>query len=152
MPTNPTKHELADNLNRRLLAASQLQIQAARSVALDSSALGVMAIDLAVAAIVVGTRGAYDLWILALILLGLSLGLAVRTLRMPGVERIGPPVTDTQEGPETTDEHLPADSLLDDLADDIGINEYALARKEPPFERALTFLVLAILVALAGRL
>jgi hypothetical protein len=144
-------NELADNLNRRLLAANQLQIQAARSVALDSSALGVMAIDLAVAAIVVGTRGAYDLWILALILLGLSLGLAVRTLRMPGVERIGPPVTDTPEAPENTDEHSP-DSLLDDLAEDIGINEHALARKEPPFDRALTFLVLAILVALAGRL
>ncbi len=30
---------LAESLNRRLLAASQLQIQAARSVALDTSAL-----------------------------------------------------------------------------------------------------------------
>jgi hypothetical protein len=38
MSTNPIEPGLADNLNRRLLAASQLQIQAARSVALDGGA------------------------------------------------------------------------------------------------------------------
>jgi hypothetical protein len=39
MSTQPTKLEFADRLNRRLLAASQLQTQAAQSVALDASAL-----------------------------------------------------------------------------------------------------------------
>jgi hypothetical protein len=40
MSTKATKLELAERLNRRLLAASQLQIQAARSVAPDGGALG----------------------------------------------------------------------------------------------------------------
>jgi hypothetical protein len=153
MSTNPIEPGLADNLNRRLLAASQLQIQAARSVALDGGALGVVAVDIAVAAIVLGARGAYDLWILALLLLGLSLGLAVQTLRLPGAERIGPPPSQTPlEVREAQDEHSLEDSILNDLAEDIETNEHALDRRDPPFERALAFLVLAIVVELAGRL
>jgi len=152
MSTQGITPRLAEGLNRRLLAASQLQIQAGRSVALDASALGVMAVDMAVAAIALGARGAYDLWILALTLLGLSLGLAVRSLHLPGAEQIGPSVADTPEAPDGKDEHSPADSLLNDLAEDIEANEHALDRKDPLFDRALRFLVLAIVVELAGRL
>jgi hypothetical protein len=152
MSTQPTKLEFADRLNRRLLAASQLQTQAARSVALDASALGVMTVDFAAATIVIGVRGAYDLWVLALVLLGCSLSLAVRTLSLPAAAQIGPSVTDTSEISDGKDEHSPGDSLLDDLADDIEINEHAIARKEPSFNGALTLLVLAILTGLAGRL
>ena len=151
MSTQPITPRLADSLNRRLLAASQLQTQAARSVALDASALGVMAVDFA-ATIVIGVRGAYDLWVLALVLFGCSLGLAVRTLSLPAAAQIGPSVTDASEISESEDEHSPEDSLLDDLADDIEINEHAIARKEPSFNGALTLLVLAILTGLAGRL
>ncbi len=82
MSTNPIDPRLADRLCS--LAESQLQAQAARSAALDGSALGVMAVDAALAAIVIGTRGAYDLWIVALALLGLSFALAVRAERLPG--------------------------------------------------------------------
>ncbi len=151
MSTPETTPGLAESLNRRLLAASQLQIQAARSVALDTSALGVMAVDLA-AAVSFGASGAYDLGILALLLLGLSFGLAVRTLSLPGAEQIGPSVTDTPQTLESEDEHSPADSLLNDLADDIETNAHNIARKEPSFNVALTLLVLAILIDLAGRL
>ncbi len=149
MSTKPTKPGLADGL--RLLATSQLQIQAARSVALDGGALGVMAVDAAVAAIVIGARGTYDLWIVALVLLGCSLGLAVRTLRLPGAERTGPSVADTLEAREGTDEHSLEDAFLNDLAEDIQTNEHALACKDPLFDRAQTLLVLAILVELAGQ-
>jgi hypothetical protein len=149
--STPITPRLAESLNRRLLAASQLQIQAARSVALDTGALGVMTVDFAAAAIF-GARGAYDLGILALALLGLSFGLAVQTLRLPGAKRIGSSVTDTPQAPESEDEHSSGDSLLDDLQGDVKINAGALARRDPLFERALRFLVLAIVVALAGRL
>jgi hypothetical protein len=152
MSTQGITPRLADSLNRRLLAASQLQTQAARSVALDASALGVMTVDFAVATIVLDTKGAYGLWVLALLLLGLSLGLAVRTLSLPAAAQIGPSVTEEPEISENEDEHSPEDSLLDDLADDIEINEHAIARKEPSFNGALTLLVLAILTGLAGRL
>jgi len=49
------------------------------------------------------------------------------------------------------DEYLLEDSLLDDLEEDLQTNERALARKIRLFDRALNFLVLAILVELAGR-
>jgi len=77
--------------------------------------------------------------------------LAVQSLRLPGAERIGPSIADTPEAPESEDEHSPADSLLNDLAEDIEANEHALDRKDPLFDRALRFLVLAIVLELAGR-
>jgi hypothetical protein len=148
--SNPeTTPRLADNL--RLLAASQLQIQAARSVALDGGALGVMAVDAGVAAIIIGTRGTHGLWIVALVLLGLSLGLAVRIIRLPGAEETGPSLADRRDAGETRDERRLEEWLLNDLTEDIETNEQALARKAPLFDRALTFLVLAIVVELAGR-
>jgi len=149
MPTTETTPRLADNL--RLLAASQLQIQAAGSVALDGGALGVMAVDAGVAAIIIGTRGAYELWIVALVLLGLSLSLAVRALLRQSADETGPSVADMRKARETKTEREMEESVLDDLARDIQINEHALARKGPLFVQALRFLVLAILVQLAGR-
>jgi hypothetical protein len=150
MPTHGSPLPLSDILNRRLLAASQLQIQTTRSVALDTGALGVMTVDFAAAAIF-GAGGAYDLGILALVLLGLSFGLAVQTLRLPGAKRMGSSVTYTPEAPGREDERSSEDSLLDDLEEDIEINERALVRRDSLFERALRFLVLAIVVALAAR-
>ena len=148
--TKPIKPGLADW--ERLLTVNRLQTQAARSVALDGGALGVMAVAAAVAAIVIGVRGAYGLWILALALLGLSLGLAVRSLRLPGAKETGPSLADMRKARETEeDEHLLEDSLLDDLEEDLQTNDQALARKIRLFDRALIFLVLAILVELAGR-
>jgi hypothetical protein len=149
MFTKPIAPRLADNL--RLLVASQLQIQAAQSVALDASALGVMAVDAGVAAIILGNRGVYGLWIVALVLLGISLGLAVRTLRLSGTEDTGPSVASMREARESQDEHELEEWVLEDLDRDIQSNERALARKGPLFNRALTCLVLAILMELAGR-
>jgi hypothetical protein len=52
---------------------------------------------------------------------------------------------------ESEDEREFEDSLLDDLEEDLRINDRALARKALLFKRALTLLLLAILVELAGR-
>jgi hypothetical protein len=133
------------------LAESQLQMQTARSAALDGGVLGVIAVDAGVAAIVIGTRGAYELWIVAMVLLWLSLGLAVRALRLPGAEETGPSVADMREAREIQDDRRLEERLLNDLTDDVETNDHALARKGPLFDRALRFLVLAILVELAGR-
>jgi hypothetical protein len=150
MSTKPNKPELADWL--RLLAGSQLQTQAARSVALDASALGAMAVTAAVAAIVIDARGAYDLWTLALLLLGLSFIKAVRTLRLPGAERNGPSIADMRKACDDTNED--ERSIEDCLTTSRKIS--APTTKSWPgkirlFDRALTFLVLAILVELVGR-
>ena len=150
MSTKAITPRLADNL--RLLVASQLQIQAARSVALDGGALGVMAVDAGVAAIIIDTRGAYALWIVALVLLVLSLGVAVLTLRLPGAEDTGPSVADMRQARDTKDDRKLEEWLLNDLTEDIETNEQALARKDPLLARAVTLLVLAIILELAGRL
>jgi hypothetical protein len=55
MSTKTIKPGLADWL--RLLAGSQLQTQVSRSVALDGGALGMMAVDAGVAAIMVELAG-----------------------------------------------------------------------------------------------
>jgi hypothetical protein len=139
---------LADRLCS--LAESQLQTQAARSAALDGGALGVMAVNAAVAAIVIGTRGKYDLWIVALALLGLSLGLAVHVLRLPGTEQNGPPVAEILDARANNDDAAIEEGLLEDLATETLANEQALARKDPLLARAVTLLVLAIVLALTG--
>jgi hypothetical protein len=149
MPTKAITPRLADNL--RLLAASQLQTQAARSAALDGGALGVMAVDAAATAIVIGARGAYGLWIVALALLVLSAGLAVCALLVRGAKEIGPLVTDILSDVKYSDDKELEQSLLEDLADETLVNNQGLARKDPLFICALALLVLAILVELAGR-
>jgi hypothetical protein len=150
MSTKPITPRLAESL--RLLAASQLQTQAARSAALDGGALGVMAVDAAVTAIVIGTGGAYGLWILALVLLGLSTGLAISALLVGGAKEIGPLVIVLLNDRENRDDKELEQSLLEDLADETLVNNQGLARKDPLFISALTFLVLAIIVEVAGRL
>lgn len=134
MSTPDTTPRLNDSLCT--LAASQLQMQTTRSGALDAGALGVMAVDAAVATIILDTRAAHHLWIVALALLGLSLGLAVLTLRLPGAERTGPYVADTLKARKTQDDNELEESLLEDLAKDLRTNGRTLARKAPLFDRA----------------
>ncbi|MGH2875707.1 MAG: hypothetical protein ACRDLV_05600 [Solirubrobacteraceae bacterium] len=110
-----------------------------------------IAVDAAFATSVVKT-GAADLWILALALLGLSLGLGVRTLRLPGAVHSGSSVTKTLELRDIHDDHELEESVLTDLADSVDKNERTLTRKATIFDQALIFLILAITVELAGRL
>jgi hypothetical protein len=134
------------------LTLDRLQRQTARSGAVDGRVLGVILLDALLAATITVGAGVYELWILALVLLGLSFGFAFKALRNPGAEQIGPCIGDVLKARETYDDRTIQEWLLDDLIDDVDANEEALARKGPLFNRALTFLVLAILVELAGRL
>ncbi len=149
MSTKPHKPEPSEWL--RLLTGNRLQTQVSRSGVLVGAALGVMAVDVAVALIVVGAGGAYDLSILALALLGLSFGLAVRALSLPGAKDAGPTLAAMRRAREAEDAREFEDSLLTDLEKDIEDNDLVVARKTLLFKGALTFLVLAILVELAGR-
>jgi hypothetical protein len=149
MPTKAITPRLADRLCS--LAESQLQAQAARSAALDGGALGVMAVDAALAAIVIGTRGGYDLWIVALVLLALSLGVAVSVLRLPGTEQNGPLVVEILEARRTNDDSTIEEQLLDDLAHETLTNENALARKDPLMTSAVTCLIIGIVLELAAQ-
>jgi hypothetical protein len=134
------------------LARDQLGMQTARSGTLNAGALAVMAIDAALAIFVIDTSGADGLWIAALALLGLSFALAIRALRLTDVKETGPSVARLREDRETHDDHRLTESLLEDLATDIQLNDRILARTATLFNRALITLVLAILIDLAGRL
>jgi len=150
MPNHDTPPLLTGELCS--LARDQLKMQTSRSTALDTGALGLMALDLAFATIVIETEGAYDLWIAALILLGLSFWLAIQALRLKGARATGPPVARLRDEREIHEAHQLRESMLEDLAAGVRRNDHALARKAVLFDRALTVLVLAILIELAGRL
>jgi hypothetical protein len=148
MPTQGITPRLADSL--RSLAESQLQTQVSRSGTLDAGALGVVSACAAIAAIILNVRSAYHLWIAALALLGLSLGLAVRALLLQGAEEIGPLLADMLDDRATYDDETIEEALLKDLSTETLANEQALARKDPLLAGAVTLLVIAILLEFAG--
>lgn len=148
MSTKPHKPEPSEWL--RLLTGSRLQTQVSLGT-LVGGTLGVMGVDVAVALIVIGAGGAYDLSILALLQLGLSFSLAVRALRLPGAEDAGPSLAAMRRAREAEGARELEDSLLDDLEEDLETNDRAVARKTLLFKHALTLLAFAILVELAGQ-
>lgn len=148
MSTKPITPRLAESL--RSLAEGQLQTQVSRSGTLDVSALGVVSACAAIAAIVLGVRSAHHLWIAALVLLVLSLTLALRALRLPGAEQTGPLVTDILDARAANDDETIEQDLLEDLAAETLANEQAIARKDLLLAKAVTVLVLAIALELAG--
>jgi hypothetical protein len=127
-------------------------MQTSRSVALDAGALGLMVIDTALATNLLDSRGAYNLWIAALALFGLSFALAIRALRHEGAKETGPSVARLSEYGETHDERQSRELLRAELTEEAQTNDRALARKAVLFDRALIPIVLAILIDLAGRL
>ncbi len=110
-----------------------------------------MAVNTALAAIIVGTRGAYDLWIVALALLGLSLSMAARVLRLPGTEQNGPLVAEILKTRRANDDGTIEEQLLDDLAHETLANENALARKDPLVSSAVTYLIVGVVIELAAQ-
>jgi hypothetical protein len=82
----------------------------------------------------------------------MSLGLAVMAVRLIGAKQTGPSVGDTLEARKTQDDRRLEASFLADLAEDIRTNEQALSRVSPVFNGSLTFLVLAIVIELVGKL
>jgi hypothetical protein len=148
MSTRPITPRLADRFC--LLAVSQLQTQMSRSGTLDTGALGVVSACAAIAAIVLGVRSAHHLWIAALVLLVLSLGLALYALHLPGAEQIGPLVTDMLDARVSDDDAYLEGILLEDLAAETVANEQTIERKDPLLARAVTLLVLAIVLEPAG--
>jgi hypothetical protein len=149
MPTNASSPSLTNKLYS--LARDQLQMQTSRSGTLDTSALGVMAVDTALATVILSTRTT-PLWIAGLGLLGLSLGFAAGVLSLPKVEETGPFVPDMLDARETQDDQEIEEWLFKDLIDDLRANRRTLARKAPLFNTALILLMLSVIIDIVGRL
>lgn len=111
------------------LAVGQLQMQASRSATLDTVAIGVMGIDLAVTAIIVGVQSAHHLWVASLAVLGLSFGLAMRALFLAGAVRIGPSIATLLETHGAKDGSAIEQRIVRNLATDLFANRQALADK-----------------------
>jgi hypothetical protein len=148
MSTKAIAPRLADRLCS--LAESQLQTQVSRSGTLDAGALGVVSACVAVATIVLGVRSAHHLWIAALALLTVSVGIAVRALFLPGAERIGPLVADVLDARQARDDQDLEQTLLDDLATETLANEHALRHKNLLLTEAVMLFVLALALELVG--
>jgi hypothetical protein len=95
-------------------------------------------------------KAVHHLWIASLALLGISLGLAVRALFLPGADQTGPPVDGILEARNIYNDKELEEGLLIDLATETSANRQALVRKDLLLARALTLLVLAIVIELAG--
>lgn len=134
----------------RALAVGQLQMQASRSATLDTIAVGMMGVDLATAAIVIGVQSAHHLWIGSLAMLGLSFGLAMRALLLAGAVKIGPPIESLLEARDTKDGGAIERRIVSDLAVDVFANREALEHKRSPLMRALGLVALAIVMELIG--
>jgi hypothetical protein len=134
----------------RSLAEVQLQAQVARSATLDAQAMGVMGLDAALAAILLG-RPADSIGIVALTILGLSAGIAGRSLFFDSKERIGPSVTRLLGWRDIYDDNALDEQILRSLTSTVGANEIALGRREPRLAGAFVLLALsATLVLVTG--
>ncbi len=91
------------------------------------------------------------MWIVALALLGLSLGVAVHVLRLPGTKQNGPLVAEILKARRANDDDTIEEQLLDDLAHETLANENALTRKAPLMTSAVTCLIVGIVIELAGQ-
>ncbi len=134
------------------LARDKLRTQSGRSTALDAGALGLMLLDVALATAVLETRGAYELWIAALAVLGLSFGLAIQASRRKGATQTGPSGARLSEYRESRDARQIRELMRAELTEEVDINEHAVDRKAVLFDRALIVMALGVLIDLAGRI
>ena len=127
-----------------------MQMQASRSAVLDARAIGVIGVDAAVATFISSAGLGHQPRIVALVLLGVSAGLAGRSVFLGGSDEIGPSVIGLLSRAEIDDSSILEKSLLDGLAADVHANHRALARKAPGLTAAFVLLALAIVIALIG--
>ncbi len=149
MRDRPIPSELVGSLQS--LAECQLQSQTSRSAALDAVAGGVMGVDVAIAASVLGVRSALHLWVVALALLCASFATVAVALLMRSGDGMGPMVMEVLANRGSRSVQDLERELLEDLAAQVAVNRRTLDRKEPRIVAALVLNLLAVAVELAGQ-
>jgi hypothetical protein len=132
------------------LATVQLQVQASWSATLDARAIGVIAIDAAMAAIAVSVRLAHAQRVVTLTLLAASACLAARAIFVEGARRLGPRIARMLSSRCIYDDSVLQEAILSDLARDVKANELDLTRKAPRLAGAFAFLAFSALVLIAS--
>jgi hypothetical protein len=134
----------------RLLAQSQLQGQAIRSTALDTTAVGVIGVDAAFAALIASTKLFHQIWSVALASIAMSAVLALCALLVEGAERVGPIVADILDDRALHSDDVLEQWLVEDLATEMLVNQKVLVRKAPLVTGAFALLAMAIACELGG--
>jgi hypothetical protein len=134
------------------LAECRLQIQTSRAAALYAGAVGLMGVDVTVAALIVAVRGATDLWLLALAGTCVAFAGASTALLMRDAGHIGPSIAEVMARWDAGSDHDLVREILDDLSARVLANQQALGRKEPRLANALMLTLVAVLVELASQL
>lgn len=150
MSANPTDSRLIGTLFS--LANAQLRSQNIRSIGLSHRLWIMIIIDVVMASTVAIAGGFYYLWIGALVLLCISVGLAVGALRLAEVTQNGPPIAAMLKSHQNQDGRLTENGLLDALSRNVQSNEPVLARGAWLFDKALLLFVGAVVIDFAGRL
>jgi hypothetical protein len=134
------------------LAECQLQIQTSRAGSLDAGVVGLMGVDAAIAASIVGVHGATDLWATALVLICASFARVSTALLIQGADGIGPSIAEVIARRDAGADHEFVRDILDDLSACVLANRRALDRKEPRLANALVLTLIAVLVELASQI
>lgn len=150
MRDRPISSSLAASLQS--LAQCQLQGQMSRSVALDGGAIGVMGVDAALAAVVIGLPYTHRLGLFALVLLNISLVIAMAALLTVGATDMGPAIGEVLSDRSHRSGDDIERNLLEDLASRVAVNQSALDRKERRLTAALALILVAIACELVWQL
>jgi hypothetical protein len=134
----------------RSLAETQLQLQFAVIGGLDTQALAILGVDVALAAVAVAGQSTLErLWWLAL--LGLAASAIACFIALIGSEdRVGPKIAATIEHARTHDEDAVDLYVAEELRKSIGVNEPHIAREGRAIAAAILALVVALILAVVS--
>jgi hypothetical protein len=132
------------------LGHTQLVAQVTASAGLDTQAVGIMAFDAALAAIVVTVRGSTYLWVLSLLLFLYSVGWAVQPLLIDQPEVGQSLIESLAERASFSDEQL-QNALFSSVVAASGQNREVLSEKTTCVWRAVRWAAVAVGVAAAGK-
>jgi hypothetical protein len=131
----------------RSLAETQLQIQYAVLGGLDTQALGILGVDVALAAVAVAAQSILEqLWWMTL--LGLAASAIVCFVALVGSDdRVGPKIMPTLARADTDDEDAVNRYVAEQLSAAIGVNEPHIEREGRTIAVAILLLVVALILA-----
>jgi hypothetical protein len=135
----------------RNLAETQLQVQFTILAGLDTQALGILGVDVALAALAIAARGVLEkLWWAAVVALAVS-GLACLVALLGSSDYVGPKIEDVLNvggAAAAADGSTPADKYVaDGLRDAIELNEQHIGRGSQTVGVAVLLLVSALIAA-----
>lgn len=134
----------------RSLAETQLQLQFAVLGGLDTQALGILGVDVALVAVAVAAQSILErLW--WLVLLGLAASAIMCFIALIGSEdRVGPKIATTIDHAHANDEDAVNLYVAEELRKSIGVNDPHIAQEGRAIAAAILALVVALILAVVS--